>query len=516
MSRPTATSTRPRRVGSVVFLVLLLSALIALPLQAAPPDGKGGGKGGGGGGGGGTPTSEQHFLWRVEMPGMYSMVRPVVGVDGTIYAVDVMDNLLAVAPDGTVQWTATDAGSKGVDVGPDGTIYTGNEDWIKAFNADGTLKWTFVQTPRAFVFQDVAVGPDGNIYGIGSSGMGVFSLADTPTGPVLRWATPEPYSRPFTGYAEIEFGPTADGSDFQLYFFANGLHRAVRLSDGASIFRGGLGNGTARVSPFDGTVHNQTSAFTPNGALEWAFQFPLASGTIGPALGQSGTHYAVNSATVLYSIDPSGQENFHAQFDEFVGSPDVDPTETVVLLPIGGTANTPGAVQAASASNGNALWRMEFPATDNGIEQFVSSGFEFGAGGDTAYVMTSNYGGSGAHGYLNAVATDSQIPSASTLLRSIDFDMSSKSRRGAVNVTGVVTVADENGAAVSGATVHSVWTMPDGSTLAQSATTSGRGEAKFTGSDGTGMYRLTVTDITLDGYTFDPARSLLDGYWYGS
>lgn len=513
MTRPSTSTTKPRQIGSIVLLVLLLLTLVALPLQAAPPDGKGGGKGGGGGGG---PTPEQHFLWRVEMPGMYSMVRPVVATDGTIYAVDVLDNLLAVAPDGTVKWTATDAGSKGVDVGPDGTIYTGNENWVKAFNPDGTIKWTFVQNPRAFVFQDVAVGPDGNIYGIGTSGMGVFSLADTPGGPVLRWSTPEAYSRPFTGYAEIEFGRTADGSDFQLYFHANGFTRAVRLSDGASVFRGGLGNGDPRVSPFDGTVHNQTSVFTPDGDLVWAFQFPLASGTIGPALGASGTHYAVNSATVLYSIDPSGGENFSTQFDEYLGSPDVDPTETVVLLPIGGTASTPGAVQAASASNGSSQWRMTFPATDNGLEQFVSSGFAFNSGGDTAYVMTSNYGGSGAHGYLNAISADGRTPSASTLLRATDFDMSSKSRRGSVTVTGVVTVTDENLATISGATVHGTWTLPDGSTFSQSATTSGKGGAKFSMSDGQGMYQLTVTDINLDGYTFDPTHSILDGYWYGS
>lgn len=512
MFRPSPMMTRTR-VGSVALMILVVLAMLALPLSAAPPEGKGkGGKGGGGS----TPTPEQHLSWRVELPGMYSMVRPVVGDDGTIYAVDVLDNLYAVAPDGAVRWTAADAGSKGVDVGPDGTIYTGNENWIKAFNPDGSLKWTFVQNPRAFIFQDVAVGPDGNVYGIGTSGMGVFSLADSPAGPELRWATAEIYSRPITGYAELEFGPTADGSDYQLYFHANGFTRAVRLSDGASVFRGGLGNGDPRVSPFDGTVHNQTSAFDPNGELLWAFEFPLATGTIGPSLGQSGNHYTVNSGNVLYSIDPSGRENFHTGLAEFVGSPDVDPTESVVLLPIGGTASTPGAVMAVSAANGNSQWRMEFPATGNGLEQFVSSGFAFSASGDTAYVMTSNYGGSGAHGYLNAISLDPNAPTASTMLRSVDFDMSSKTRRGAVSVTGIVTVADENTATISGATVHGIWTLPDGTTVAQSATTTGGGGAKFTVSDGTGMYRLTVTDITLDGYTFDPARSILDGYWYGS
>ena len=112
-------------------------------------------------------------MWRVRMDSPYSQVRPVVGPDGTIYAVDVYDTLYAVSPDGAVLWTVPDAGSKGVAVGADGTIYTGNENWIKAFHPDGTEKWTFVQNPRAFILLDVAVGPDGNVYGVASSGMGV-------------------------------------------------------------------------------------------------------------------------------------------------------------------------------------------------------------------------------------------------------------------------------------------------------------------------------------------------------
>lgn len=169
----------------VITLLSLLLLLLANPLQAAPGGGKGGGKYGGGIGGSGAQP-ELHLKWRVELNGQYSLVRPVIGADGTVYAVDVADYLYAVAPDGIVLWEAAGAGSKGVDVGPDGTIYTGNEDWIKAYNPDGSLKWTFDQNPRAFVFQDVSVGPDGHIYGIGTSGMGVFSLADTPAGPELR------------------------------------------------------------------------------------------------------------------------------------------------------------------------------------------------------------------------------------------------------------------------------------------------------------------------------------------
>ena len=68
-------------------------------------------------------------------------------------------------------WQAADAGSKGVDVSIGGsTVYTGNENWIKAYNTvDGSLKWTFVKTPRAFILIDVAVAPDGSVCAVASA-----------------------------------------------------------------------------------------------------------------------------------------------------------------------------------------------------------------------------------------------------------------------------------------------------------------------------------------------------------
>jgi hypothetical protein len=491
--------------------ILSLLVLLLVPAsQAAPPEGK---KGGGGKGGGSGPQPELHFQWRVQLNGPYSAVRPALGPDGTIYAVDVFDHLFAVAPDGTVRWAVADAGSKGVDVGPDGTIYTGNENWIKAFHPDGTLKWTFVQSPRAFVFIDVAVGPDGNVYAVASSGMGVFSLADTPAGPQLRWTNPEPYSRIFVGYTELEFGPTADGRDEQLYFYANGHTRAVRLSDGASIFTLGGGNTRPRVSPFDGTWHRPASAFDPSGQLVWSFEFPLATGTREPTLGQDGTHYSVNSGTDLYAIDPFGRQEWVAGLDEFVGLADIDPTDSILILDTQRTSTHPAALKAVSATNGGPLWRMEFPGDETGLDQFVDSGASFSSDGATAYVMTAIAGGGTglSRCYLNAVDTDPALPSASTQLRSTEVWLDARSRRNGVNFTGNVTVTDENRGSVSGATVHATWTLPDGSTVSDATTTGGTGVAKFNLSGPGGLYRLTVDQIARDGYDFDPQHSVLEG-----
>ena len=501
--------------GWLLFLFVgLLAVLLAFPIYAAKGgNGKGGGKGGndgGGGGGGGTVIPEQHFQWRVPLAGPYSGVRPVVGPDGTIYAVDVFDNLFAVAPDGTVQWSAGQAGSKGVDVGVDAngivTIYTGNEDWIKAFNPDGSLKWTYTQAPRAFVTQDVAVGPDGHVYALASSGMGVFSLRDAGTSAELRWANAEAYNRPFIGYVELAFGPTIDGHDQQLYFYANGHTRAIRLGDGASVFTIGGNNQQPQVSPFDGTWHVGDAAYSPDGTLVWLFQYPLFTTAREPAMGQSGMHYAVQAGRTVYAIDPGGIERWHQTMDEYVGGPDVDPAESQLLLSTGGSL-LPVALQSVSTTNGSSQWRMEFPADPSGLDQFIDTPVAFNSDGSRAYVVTALAGGNVS--YLNAIDTDPNLPSASTVLRSVDITLSARSKRRSISMNGVVTVQDENLAPVSGATVHATWTLPDGSLVDVTATTGGTGEASFSASDDGGLYWLEVNDIVLDGYAFDPVHSIL-------
>jgi hypothetical protein len=352
----------------------------------------------------GTASAAQ-FKWRVATDAPYSQVRPAVGPDGSAYAVDVFDNLIAVAPDGTEQWRVANAGSKGVDVADDGTIYTGNESWIKAFNPDGSLKWTFTQDPRAFVLIDIAVGPDGNIYAVASSGMGVFSLADGgPGNPILRWKTPEAYTRIFVGYTEIAFGlSTTPGCIQQLYFYANSHTRAVCLEDGSSIFSVGGGNTRPKVSPVDNTWHRGDSAYSPDGVLQWRAELPLFAGFTEPSLAWDGTHYTVVSGNELYAIDLLGTVQWTAALNEFVGLPDVDPTKSVVIMPTTDMSTSPLALKAVSAENGSPLWRVEFPADDSGLDQAISSGVAFSANGDTAYVMTFVSGVNRT--YLNAVDT---------------------------------------------------------------------------------------------------------------
>jgi len=80
-------------------------------------------------------------------------------------------------------------------------------------------------------------------------------------------------------------------------------------------------------------------------------------------------------------------------------------------------------------------------------------------------------------------------------------------RRGDVRAT--ATVVDENNAKVASPTVEGTWTLPDGSTVAQTVTASKKGKAKFSVPvGGSGDYTFTVDNVTHDGDTYDPTTGV--------
>ena len=153
----------------------------------------------------------------------------------------------------------------------------------------------------------------------------------------------------------------------------------------------------------------------------------------------------------------------------------------------------------------------QFPPDYLGRNQYVDTNVAFDVTGETAYVVTAVASSdlSSPRSYLNIILTDPSLPSASTLLRSNEITLDVRSRRNAVNFTGTVVVMDENHAPISGAAVSVEWTLPDGTALAQSGSSSGTGEASFKVSGEGGIYTLTVTDISKGEYLFDPDNSTL-------
>ena len=77
-------------------------------------------------------------------------------------------------------------------------------------------------------------------------------------------------------------------------------------------------------------------------------------------------------------------------------------------------------------------------------------------------------------------------------------------------IDGRVTVRDENGSALAQALVVVRWTDPDGNSDDYYAFTRSTGVARFLLARGQpGRYALSVVNIVLSGYTFNPSRSLL-------
>jgi hypothetical protein len=353
-------------------------------------------------------AADGRVLWRFRMDGPYSQVRPVIGPDGTLYAVDAFDHLYAIAPDGGLKWVVRGAGGKGVAVGADGSVYTGSETAIRAFHSDGSEEWTFTEDPSAFILVGIAVGPDGNLYAAATEGMGVFSL--TPEG-ALRWQTPNPYDRLIIDYNEIVFGDNAGTP--QLYFFANRLLRGITLT-GHPVFaiEGGIAQLQHAASPAvgpDGSVHTAISAYTPDGGPLWTFTNPYPMNVFSKStVGGDGTHYYVQNLTQLFALDPEGSPRWHVTLDDDVDGPIVDPTNAQLLLIGSDTLDHPGLVLSKSAADGSELWRVVLPV-ENGLNQFVDTRARFRPDGQAAYLVTATASGDNATSRSFVYAFDASL-----------------------------------------------------------------------------------------------------------
>jgi len=74
---------------------------------------------------------------------------------------------------------------------------------------------------------------------------------------------------------------------------------------------------------------------------------------------------------------------------------------------------------------------------------------------------------------------------------------------------GVVTVKNQDGLIIPSATVAVRWTLPSGSSIDQTGTTSSSGTASFNTKSEFGTATLTVISISKLNHTFDPGNSVL-------
>ena len=358
-----------------------------------------------------TRQGDGRVKWRFQHSDMYTVVRPAVGPDGTVYVVDVGFHLYALSPDGALKWIVRGAGNKGLAVGSDGTVYTGSESNIKAFNPDGSLKWNFEQTPRAMILLGPNVGPDGNIYAVSTEGIGIFSL--TPAG-VLRWTQPEAYDRRIVDYQEVVFGP--NGANQQMYFLANNHLKALRL-DGNPVFTIPSTGNQPATGP-DGTVYSTYTAlgaYTPAGNVKWSFTGAVNNAATAPDVGPDGVVYFVHNLSTLYAVNPNGSQRWSVVTSEVMEDPIVSPTNSMVAMGGIPTYGMSGFFKAVSTASHNELWRVTL-APENGGNLVPDSRPRFTPDGQTLYITAQILGGdqSNLYGYVYAIDTAGTIPPTPT------------------------------------------------------------------------------------------------------
>ncbi len=410
--------------------------------------------------------------WSLRMESPYAAGDPAVAPDGSLYVLDISQRLYALTATGGLRWVARGAGNRGPSLGPDGTIYAGNESTIKAYNPDGTLKWVYVQPSFAFFLFDVAVGPDGNIYAVAVNGQGTFSL--TPQG-TLRWAFPEQYNRPIVDRGHIVFGPNSARQ--QLYFYSNAHTLTYDLA--GSLVNSALPTAQPRVSQLDGSVHIRNEAYTPNAQRLWTA--PQLSLLTTWGLGADGTHYGVDGQTsTLWAIRPDGTPGWSlpmstSRYFSFLGANQLN--NTIVLAGVETTGNFLQGVGIATRAE---AWLVRLSADPaSGSPQSVQTNPVFSPDGTTAYATTTVSGISRA--YLYAVdstgATVNQPPTA---------------RASAAPSSGtaplVVTFAGTGSSDADGSIVSYAWNFGDGQTG------SGMSVTHTYSAAGTYTARLTVTD----------------------
>ena len=220
-------------------------------------------------------TNALSEVWHVRLPGGGSSASsPAVAPDGTIYQGTFGGRMLAISPEGKVQWnfrTNHEIKSSPA-VGTDGTIYFGCRDWkFYALTASGKLKWTFAT--GAWVDSSPAIASDGTLY-FGSWDKSFYAL--TPDGQ-LKWK--------FATSNLITTSP-AIAADGTIYF---------------------------------GSHDKFFYAVTPEGKLKWKF-LTGAEIDISPTIGADGTVYFGSTDGNLYALHPDGMESWRLRTGSFTAS----------------------------------------------------------------------------------------------------------------------------------------------------------------------------------------------------
>lgn len=352
------------------------------------------------------------------------------------------------------------------------------------------------------------------------------------------------YNKPLVQFSKGEYtGANNREDDF-----------VVAQSFGLPLRSDDYGSSTATASPFEGTEANGVTSGTMDGVIESAadadvFSFNSGPGTFTAAVNPAnrspnadlvltlfdgnGTVLATNNplnalnASLSYQIQTQG-----TYYIQVKGTGQGNPLNTGyssygslgnyrLTASYGGTAtqgSAPVAVLSATPTSGTAPLAVTLDARgstdDQGIQFYY---WDFGNGTDNGGGLTNTtrtYSTAGTYTVRLTVVDGTNLSSTATqtitvtnpvVQQTVSVQNIQMSLSGSRNVaaTAVVTVVNQSGQPVAGASVAASWSGVV--SRSSTGTTAGTGRVTFT-SPATrtrGCYTLTVTRITLAGYTFN-------------
>ena len=326
-------------------------------------------------GSGDAAAQSGQIAWRIHFDGLYTDFEPVVAPDGTIITGNA-DFVTAVNPNGSIRWSTLATARQGeTSVGLDGTVYAVSGTSIIALDAvDGQVLWTFSGS-GGLIVGGPAVGPDGNIYAVGdfdSGGIGMFSLTSQGD---LHWSDEgdppvtddEGYghritfsgNRVLVGMVPGSGSPPVtiwaydlDGN--QQYLLGEGCAGRLAVGpDGSLVTGNGLCQKVQIYDAIDGSL--QMSQDPPS-------ESPC-SGLANVAVGPDGSIYTAFCYRAFWALHPDGtQKWFIDDFDQYfwMDQLGVAPDNSVVL-DLGRNPGVNGWVRAFDTSDGSLNWQIDLP-----------------------------------------------------------------------------------------------------------------------------------------------------------
>jgi immune inhibitor A len=260
--------------------------------------------------------------WSYETPDhLYDS--PRIGPDGTIYFND-KDFLYVLSPDGKLKGKFNEWPN--FTFGPDGSVYIGADDgFVYAYNKNGTLKWSVNTHGRVAT---TIIGPDGSIF-LNTKDI-LFAINDDGG---IKWTTDHSYA----AFSQIVIGKQGTiyckvGTAF-IYAFSSldGSMKWNKAFEGTNLL-------LADKTGDDDILYlgNDTGLFfalQPDGTLKWQMRLDDSIET-NPVVGDDGTIYFVIKRWGIYAFNSTSSLKWAFTFNQmwhFPSSPVIGPDGNIYV-----------------------------------------------------------------------------------------------------------------------------------------------------------------------------------------